>query len=316
MAVKKCSDEEFLETFKTYGPSRTCELTGMSLRRVYRRRNELSDKLNKIIDSPFTSSGVPRIYSENVYEKRVPYSLKNGCVLVGSDAHYWPDLITTAHRGFCFLAKKLKPAVVIMNGDVFDGAKISRHPPIGWQKKPGVKEELQAVDDRLAEIEDASPQAKLFWTIGNHDARFENFLANKASEMDGIAGMSLKDHFPEWKLCMSLWLNDTVIKHRFKGGVHASHNNTLHSGKSIVTGHLHSLKVCPYDDYLGTRYGVDTGTLAEPEGPQFEYGEDNPRNHRSGFIVLTYNNHKLLLPEIAAVVGENHIQFRGELIKV
>jgi hypothetical protein len=27
-------------------------------------------------------------------------TVKDGVVLVGSDAHYWPDIISTAHRGF------------------------------------------------------------------------------------------------------------------------------------------------------------------------------------------------------------------------
>ena len=109
-----------------------------------------------------------------------------------------------------------------------------------------------------------------------------------------------------------------MIKHRGpKGGVHATHNNTIAAGKTMVTNHLHSLKVTPYDDYNGTRFGVDTGTLADPNGPQFlDYSEDNPKNHRSGFAVLTFRRGVLMWPEIVAVVDKDHVQFRGELIKV
>ena len=53
---------------------------------------------------------------------------------------------------------------------------------------------------------------------------------------------------------------NVVIKHRMKGGIHAAHKNTLHAGTTMVTGHLHSLKVTPFSDYNGTRWGVDTGT--------------------------------------------------------
>jgi hypothetical protein len=49
-------------------------------------------------------------------------------------------------------------------------------------------------------------------------------------------------------------------KHRMKGGIHAAHNNTLHAGTTMVTGHLHSVKVTPFSDYNGTRWDVDTGT--------------------------------------------------------
>ena len=132
-----------------------------------------------------------------------------------------------------------------------------------------------------------------------------------------MKGFALADHFQNWEMCISTWINnDVVIKHRWKGGVHATHNNTVNAGKTMITGHLHSLKVTPFDDYNGTRWGVDTGTLATLDGPQFSYGEDSPTNHRAGFIVLTFKDGQLLWPEIAAVMDEHHIQFRGEIIQV
>ena len=136
-------------------------------------------------------------------------------------------------------------------------------------------------------------------------------------EYEGVPGFALKDHFPEWTMGMSLWVNDAVIKHRANhSGVHAVYNNTLKSGKSIITGHLHSLKVTPWTDYSGTRYGVDTGTLSDLDGPQFNYNEDNPANHRSGFAVLTFRDGKLLMPELVQVWGDDAVEFRGEVIKV
>jgi hypothetical protein len=85
----------------------------------------------------------------------------------------------------------------------------------------------------------------------------------------------------------------------------------------MVTGHLHSLKVTPFDDYNGTRYGVDTGTLADPLGPQFEnYLEQGPTNWRSGFVVLTYHNGQLLWPEVAKVFAPGFIEFRGKVMDV
>jgi hypothetical protein len=107
-----------------------------------------------------------------------------------------------------------------------------------------------------------------------------------------------------------------IIKHRYKGGVHATHNNTVNAGVSVVTGHLHSLKVTPFSDYNGCRYGVDTGTLAETDGPQFTYAEINPSNHRSGFAVLNFFNGQLLWPELVHRFSEDHIEFRGEVIDV
>ena len=92
----------------------------------------------------------------------------------------------------------------------------------------------------------------------------------------------------------------------------------MQSGKTVVTGHLHSLKTTPWSDYNGTRYGVDTGTLAAPYGPQFGYQEDNPRNHRSGFAVLTFDKCRLLWPELVHVIDETagEVEWRGKVYTV
>jgi len=246
---------------------------------------------------------------------RINQEISSGIILVGSDAHYFPDNITVAHKAFVRLARELKPSIVVMNGDVFDGATISRWPRIGWDKKPTVKDELRACQERLTEIEDAAPRASKIWPLGNHDARFETRLAAQAPEYEGIKGFQLRNHFPAWKGCWSFFVNEnTVIKHRFKGGIHATHNNTLWAGRTIVTGHLHSLKCTPLSDYAGTRYGVDTGTMADVYGEQtVDYTEDNPVNWRSGCAVLTYHNGFLLPPELCEVTPLGAV-FRGRIL--
>jgi hypothetical protein len=249
---------------------------------------------------------------------RKQLSVPDGVVLVFSDAHFWPGVRTTAFRALLMFIEHLKPKAVICNGDAFDGASISRHPRIGWDSKPTVIEELKACKESLSLIEDAAKGASLLWPLGNHCARFENRLAANAPEFQGVAGFCLKDHFPAWSPCWSVWINDeVVVKHRYKGGIHATHNNTIHSGKTIVTGHLHSLKVTPFTDYTGDRWGVDTGTLADPSGPQFvDYLEDGPTNWRSGFAVLTFHKGRLLWPELAHVIGGNDVAFRGMVLSV
>jgi hypothetical protein len=239
-------------------------------------------------------------------------------IIVFSDAHYFPGIISTAHRGLVHFIKKMKPKIVVANGDIFDGAMISRHSRIGWDSKPNVLEELKAVKERLDEVEAAAKGAKLYWPLGNHDARFETFLASSAPQYEGVNGFRLKDHFPLWAACWMVDVNQSVIiKHRFKGGIHATHNNPLWAGRTVVTGHLHSPKVTPFTDYNGTRYGVDTGTLADPYGPQFsDYTELNPVNWRSGFAVLTFRSGKLMMPELIQFAEEGVVEFRGELIEV
>lgn len=250
---------------------------------------------------------------------RTNVEIENGVVVVGSDAHYWPNLVSTAHRAAVEVVRELKPAMYILNGDGFDGATASRHPRIQWEHRPTVKEELDAVRERQSEIEAVLKNGSALWTYGNHDIRFNSLLSANVPQFEGVPGFQLADHFPRWKFCTSVMINShTMVKHRWHNGIHATWNNVLKSGTSIVTGHLHALQVRPLTDYRGTRYAVDTGTLAGINGPQFKYSEDSPANHRSGLAVLTFYQGKLMPPELVEVVDEDEgiVYFRGQVIKV
>jgi len=292
--------------------------------RVKRVANEIGVAIHRAAHSRHTTEEhqAERALSEHMLSEhgRKAISVTNGVVLIGSDSHYWPGIVSTAHRAFVKFCADLRPSAVIKNGDAFDGSTISRWPRIGWDNRPTVTEELKAVDERMTEIEEAARTKNLYWPLGNHDARFETYLAAHAPEYEGVKGFHLKDHFPMWQPCWGVWINnDTVVKHRFKTGIHAPHNNTLWAGRTIVTGHLHSLKVMPISDYNGTRFGVDCGTMAQPYGPQSaDYTELNPVNWRSGFVVLTYWKGTLLWPEVCHVVDEEKglVQFRGAVMKV
>ena len=311
MARKSCDDEQFMQMFMQLGATQTAKELNILESSVYHRRRRLEDKLGKPIWAPATAP-------TDFHPERRTLDVQNGKILVGSDAHYWPNIATTAHRAFVVFIASMIPLAVVMNGDVFDGASISRHAPIAWGDRPSVADEVDACKVRLGEIETAAKTAKLFFLLGNHDARFESRLATVAPEYIRVTGVHLKDHFPKWLPSWSLMVNDSVIiKHRFKGGIHATYQNAVSSGISMVTGHLHSLKVTPWTDYTGTRWGVDTGTLADTHGPQFrDYLEDNPRNWRSGFVVLTFKDGKLLWPELVHVIEPGIVEFRGETIEV
>jgi hypothetical protein len=292
----------------------------MTARAINYRRRSIEEKHGTILNA---SSNRSPDFHISIPENgvRVNVELDNGTIMVASDCHYWPGIVSTAHRAFVLFAKELKSKIIVINGDAFDGASISRHPPGGtWEATPSVKQELEACQERLAEIETASLNSKLHFLWGNHDQRFNARLCAQVGEgFKGIMGMNLTDHFPRWKFSMSLMVNgNCMIKHRYHNGIHAIYNNTLKAGTSIVTGHLHSLKCTPFTDYNGTRYGVDTGSLADVNGQQFSYSEDNPRNHRSGFAVLTFYKGKLLPPELCEVLDEDAglIYFRGNVFEV
>ena len=320
MAKAACTEQEFIALWEKHGSAaQVSKILGVTERNVHVRRRKIEEKHGMILAGIARNSPDFKVtFPEN--NVRVNVALQNGVIVVGSDCHYWPGIISTAHRAFVKIIKDLKPKMVVMNGDVFDGASISRHPVSGWQSLPSVKQELEACQERLNEVEKAAKGSALHWTWGNHDMRFNARLAAQVGDTwKGVEGMSLTDHFPRWKFSTSVMVNNhTQIKHRLYNGIHASYNATLKSGISTVNGHLHSLKVMPWTDLTGTRYGVDTGSLANVWGDQFEYTEDSTRNHRSGFAVLTFYEGKLMPPELCEVISEDDglVYFRGQVISV
>lgn len=311
-----CSDEEFMRLFSSLGAKKLAERLKISERRVYERRRYVEGRVGAVIAAP--TSGM----ATSQYPGRVPLSLKNGEVLIGSDFHIWPGEESTCLRAFKKFVDDIKPAAVILNGDVMDFPRISRHPQ-NWERAPDPQEEIEAAQDHLDDIvRRCRKGAEKIWTLGNHDARFESMIANSAPQYRGVKGVHLSDHFALWQKAMSCLINEgidggtTMVKHRWKGGMHATRANTLNAGISMVTGHLHCQNVRPLSDYSRfDRYGVDTGCVADKEHRAFSYTEDSPLDWRSGFALLTYRDSRLMYPELISKWDRKTVQFRGQLIK-
>lgn len=301
MAYAVCSDEEFVNLFRELGsPQKVADNLGVSVRSVFYRRARLEKRYG--ID--LLSFSDKTIVTNVTHEQKIYAEVTNGIVVVFSDAHYWPGPPTVAHRALLATIEALKPTLVIANGDVFDGARVSRHDPLYGDKTPSPREEVEACQERMGEIEDASKNSQFLWTLGNHDSRLWRYIRMNAPEVSGMPYTDLFDYFPRWKPTYAVDVNgNTLIKHRWHNGVHATYNNALKGGVNVVTGHLHRLQITAWGNYLGRHYGVDTGTLAEPDGPQFAYLEHNPTPWASGFAVLTFRNGVLLPPELCEVVN-------------
>lgn len=324
MGAPTVPDAEFIEIWRTHkSATRVSEALGVALSMVHKRRRSIERRHHVKLESAEPKAECyTHLQTAHQHPQRYDLGILNGTIICWSDAHFWPGIRTVAFRGLLWALRELKPKACVNGGDAFDGASISRFPRIGWDSTPTIVQELKACEAALGEVEDAAKSARhnvvLPWCLGNHDSRLESRLAANAPEFQGVKGFTLKDHFPSWKPCWAVWNGDTIIKHRMSGGVHATHANVIKAGKSVVTGHLHSLKYTPYDDYNEyTRYGVDTGTLAEPDGPQFSnYLEEGPVNWRSGFAVLTFKDGRLMLPEFVKKWDANHVEFRGQIVDV
>lgn len=241
------------------------------------------------------------------YPKMVNINAPNSVWVIGSDAHFWPNDETLIWKAFVKVCKSLKPTGIIMNGDVIDAAKVSRH-PLGNKKAPAVGDEIEYAQKMLKQLPNSQYKC---WTIGNHDIRVDNFILNNALQLDGLV-QTLPDKFPEWEISYAFMINSTEVRHRFRSGIHAGWNNALHSGINLITGHTHQLQVTAVRDRRGSRWGIETGMLSDPDFAQFEYTEGHPNRWQQGFCVLTFDDSgEMYPPELCEMVRGVPI-FRGK----
>ena len=318
--MRKVTDRAFVEAWQACGgrAGDVAKVLSINIRAVYARRNSIEAKGAHLPSAGDNNNAGRGDAGRPAYDYKPRLSIDGftGTAVVFSDCHWWPGLSeTTAFRALLEVVKEIRPELVIGNGDLLDGARISRFGRSDWQETPTVDAELEEVKARCSDIRTVHRRARHIRTIGNHDQRFDKTLANRVSDFDGIEGFRLADHLREWEEIMSVWINGhTVIKHRWHGGIHAAWNNVVRSGVTMVTGHTHELEVKPFADYRGRRYAAQDGTLADPFGPQFAYAEDNPSRACSGFIVVSFDKAgRVLQPELCEVI-DGTAWFRGQKV--
>jgi len=280
----------------------------------------LAAKINKIPRETFRSRLVRA--KETLDEKNFTTSIQwtypqsqsiemaNKTALIGGDAHVWPIGPSPMWKAFCEIAHKTRPDCIILNGDMLDGARVSRHGRVLGGKAPKLSDEIDELHRWLKMLPFAE---HTHWTVGNHDMRVDNYLANNAPELEDYAGR-LQDRFPNWQFTYSVMLNEVEVRHRFRGGIHAAWNNALHSGVSIVTSHTHQLQVYAVRNRNGSHWGIEVGMLGDPKSPAFEYTEGGPSRVVEGFVLLTFDEDGHLLPPEFCEMVRGRPVFRGQYL--
>ena len=313
MAKSSVTEDEFIEIWKRLGSaSLVAKEVGISLRQTQERRRSIENRRAISLEAFNDQRFYKILHSED--KIRSIANIK-GPVIVFSDAHFMPNESSVAFEALIKVIKRIKPAMIVANGDILDGSTISKYGPEGWQTKPTLKQELESVQYHMDAIVKACKglEVILHRTIGNHDIRFEKRLAGLVPEYKDISGTTLSDHIPEWSVSWSVLVNEnTMIKHRLQhSGIHSGYNNVLKAGVSTVSGHTHLLEAKGWGDYRGRRWGVSTGMLADPKSQAFDYIEDNPVPWCSGFAILSYDNDGRLLPPELCEVIDGVAYFRG-----
>lgn len=321
---KRLSDADFIAAWHAAkaSPVAMHKQTGLQLSAIYKRRRNLAGKgvlLNTVPTTP-QAQGASQCYAwgaeKTHFARRRAYKVENGTVVIASDAHWLPDHRSTGLDALIEVVKRVKPELIVLNGDMLDGGTISRWDPTrGHHKRYSLREELDCLKANTEAVEKAAGKAFLAYTLGNHDLRLSRYIAVHAPEALDLPATRLEDWIPKWPLSWTVEVNPdtdgmTVIRHRNQSGM--LHLQSMRAGCHYVHGHLHRLNVHRAATFRGVRYSVDTGSLADPHSDAFDYMEGNP-DHQQGFAVLTYRNGVLMPPELVEIVN-GEAWFRGRTL--
>jgi len=248
---------------------------------------------------------------EWTYPQCLAWNLRDGLAVVCSDLHRWPGPPPPMLEALHSICHALVPDVIVLNGDMLDGARVSRHSRIRHSMPPKIKEEIGQLKLDLGALP-LGP--KRFWCLGNHDKRVDDYVAINATELEDCS-LALPQEFPDWEFAYAVVLGEGCeVRHRWNRGVHAAYNNALRSGGSMVTGDTHRLAWTPIEGRFGRRFGVECGMLADPGDRAFEYTEGVPTRWTPGFAVLSFDDQgNLLTPELVEWLN-GRAWFRGKRV--
>jgi transposase/predicted phosphodiesterase len=145
-------------------------------------------------------------------------------------------------------AKKDGAAGVLLNGDVMDAHEISTH-----DKDPSLPryvEEVRLTRQLLAWLRAEFPDQRIVYKCGNHDARLQRYIANRAPAIEALEGVGLPsvlkfaDHGVEWvddSTVIRLGKLNVVHGHEYRGGggVNPARWLYLKARSVALTSHFH-----------------------------------------------------------------------------
>lgn len=177
-----------------------------------------------------------------------PYQINQSKVLIISDLHF-PYQDNNAIRKAIEYGKEKKVNCILINGDLFDFACISRHEK-DWRQR-SVAQEFKAVRTFLNSLRKHFPKAKIVYKLGNHDERWEKWLFLKAPEIFDDPEFKLETRLKLGELRIDIVKEKLPIKigkltclhgHELaggSGGVNPARATFLKTLDSVLVGHYH-----------------------------------------------------------------------------
>lgn len=234
-------------------------------------------------------------FDDGDYEVLQPYQLLPGQeykALVISDIHIpYHDinvLKTAIHYG-----KKEGVNVVILNGDILDmhggSSKFVRIP-----HKKNLMQEIEDGRRFIAQLRKIFPSEKILFKVGNHEARFDDYIMRKCPELWNMDILNLRDalqlksHNVEFVASsQTIIAGKLMIAHGHEwggggGGINAARAMFLKANYNLLIGHFHRTQDFTFRNAMDETHAVFVNGCLCHLRP--EYLPNNNWNH--GFSIV------------------------------
>ena len=233
------------------------------------------------------------------------------------------------NRALTLLLKFIKlyqPDNIFINGDLLDCWAISKFTkPVNLEVH--LSDEIADTKDFLKKLRRMSPKSKIIYIFGNHEYRFEKYLADNADMFKNLQGMTLEEQLccDELKIrCINNHLRENhyrfghiLIGHFNKVCVNAgytAHNLLQAKGMSLIQGHTHRGAMVYKRTYRDTMVGVEGFCLCDINPtymslPNWQLGFCTISSDETGFF-------KINLRPIIEYDGAYQVKFGEKILSV
>jgi len=252
----------------------------------------------------------PKQLPESHAETFEPYVISQSRVLIISDLHFPYQNNEAIELAIDYGVDKNVNCVLI-NGDLFDFASISRHEK-DWRQR-SVKDEFDAVRMFLDYLHDRLPKARVIFKEGNHDERMEKWLFHKAPEFFDM---------DEFRLEVLLKLGERKIEHvkdkrpikigklnvlhghelQGGGGVNPARATFLKTIDNVLIGHCHRSSQHTEPTFAGNV--IVTTSIGCLCGMYPMFARVNKWNHGFGYVDLDVKTGDYVLQNLKIINGK------------
>jgi hypothetical protein len=239
---------------------------------VLYRRNRCARKSQKKCKEPVhsdcpTVQHNPRAYIPKSDEKAfLPYVIETDnrtTMLTMGDIHI-PYHSVSALTATLDHGDTINPNVILLNGDTLDFHRLSR-----FQKDPrarDAKSEIDRCNELLDAIDERFPKARKIFKCGNHDERYDSYIASCAPEI--------------YKLVSELASLDQLLELKNRGWDYVAEKRPIYAGKlTILHGHeLPQAMIGPVNAARGLFLRTKASALVSHHHQVSEHSEPDIRN--------------------------------------